>query len=98
MLEIVKTDVFDKWLSGLRDRRARAKILIRIDRLALGNSGDIKPIGRGLSEMRVDEGPGYRVYLLKRGDTLVVLLAGGNKATQDRDIKHAFMLASQWTI
>jgi putative addiction module killer protein len=96
MVEIVKTDVFDKWLTALRDRKARARILVRISRLALGNPGDVKPVGHGLSEMRIDEGPGYRVYFLQRGTTLIVLLAGGDKATQDRDIRQAIMLASHW--
>jgi putative addiction module killer protein len=77
----------------LRDRSARARILVRIDRLALGNPGDVMPIGEGVSELRIDYGPGYRVYYVQRGTVLVVLLAGGNKRSQDRDIRTALELA-----
>ena len=86
MAEIRQTDIFAMWLSGLRDARARARIAMRIDRLADGNPGDVRPVGEGVSEMRIDYGPGYRVYFVRRGETLYVLLCGGDKATQARDI------------
>lgn len=93
MIEVRQTEVFARWLVSLRDRQARARIQARIDRLGLGNPGDVKPVGEGVSEMRIDYGPGYRVYFIRRGDRLVVLLAGGDKHTQPRDIKTALMLA-----
>lgn len=95
VVEIRKTSLFDAWLSNLRDRQARARIGIRIDRLALGNRGDVKPVGGGVSELRIDYGPGYRVYFVKRGTALVVLLVGGDKRTQDRDIKTALEMAQK---
>ena len=93
MIEIRKTEIFAKWLDGLRDVRARARILVRIERLAAGNPGDIKPVGEGVSELRIDYGPGYRVYYKKQGQKVVVLLAGGDKNTQAKDIKTALRLA-----
>jgi len=93
MVEIRKTEAFAKWIDGLRDIRARARVLARIERLAGGHAGDVKPIGEGVSEMRIDYGPGYRVYFKKRGDALVILLAGGDKRTQSRDINTALRLA-----
>ena len=93
MIEIRKTDLFYSWLCSLRDRKARARIGVRIDRLAFGNHGDVKPVGGGVSEMRIDYGPGYRVYFVRQGTALVVLLAGGDKRTQDRDIKTALELS-----
>jgi len=93
MIEIRKTDTFAKWIDGLRDIRARARILVRIERLSLGNPGDVKPVGEGVSEMRITYGPGYRVYFKKIGQTVVVLLAGGDKRTQAKDIKSALRLA-----
>ena len=93
MIEIRKTDVFAEWVDSLRDIRARARILVRIERLAAGNPGDVKPIAEGVSELRIDYGPGYRVYFIKRGQELVILLAGGDKSTQDKDIKIALRLA-----
>ncbi|MGY6258828.1 type II toxin-antitoxin system RelE/ParE family toxin [Paraburkholderia caledonica] len=96
MIELIKTDVFDRWLTELRDIRARARIEARIRRLGLGNPGDVKPVGEGISEMRIDYGPGYRVYYLKRGPIVVVLLCGGNKSSQDRDIVMAKAIAAQW--
>ncbi|MBI2298865.1 MAG: type II toxin-antitoxin system RelE/ParE family toxin [Armatimonadetes bacterium] len=93
MVEIRRTAVFDHWLRGLRDREARARINARIRRLALGNPGDAKPLGEGVSELRVDHGPGYRVYFVQRGPTVVVLLAGGDKRTQEQDIATALSLA-----
>ena len=88
-----KTEVFARWLDGLCDSRARARVLARIERLVMGNPGDVRPVGEGVSEMRIDYGPGYRVYFTKRGRELVVLLAGGEKGTQARDVKAALRLA-----
>lgn len=82
MVEIRKTDLFAKWLDDLRDIQAKARVLVRIERLASGNAGDVKPVGEGISEMRIDYGPGYRVYYTKRGSELVILLAGGDKSSQ----------------
>ena len=93
MIEIRKTDIFAKWIDGLRDIRARARIHVRIERLSLGNPGDVKPVGEGVSEMRIDYAPGYRVYFKKIGQTVVVLLAGGDKRTQAKNIKSALRLA-----
>lgn len=93
MIEIRKTDAYVQWLDGLRDIHARARILVRIERLAAGNPGDVKPIGEGISEMRIDYGPGYRVYYKKHGREVVILLAGGDKGTQASDIKTALRLA-----
>lgn len=88
-----KTDIFVQWLDELRDIRARARIQARIERLAAGNPGDVKPVGDGVSELRIDYGPGYRVYFTRRGNEVVILLAGGDKSTQDTDIKIAQGLA-----
>lgn len=96
MIEIRRTENFDRWLRKLRDPNAKARIQIRIDRLARGLFGDVKDIGQGLSELRVDYGPGYRVYLMRRGDVLMILLCGGDKRTQDNDIKLAKMMAAEW--
>jgi putative addiction module killer protein/probable addiction module antidote protein len=93
MIEIRKTEVFAKWLDGLTDIRARARILVRIERLAAGNPGDVKAVAEGVSELRIDYGPGYRVYYKKHGRKVVILLAGGDKSTQARDIKTALRLA-----
>ena len=93
MVEIRKTELFTKWIDGLEDIRARARILVRIERLAAGNPGDAKPVGEGVSELRIDYGPGYRVYYTQRGRSAVILLAGGEKRTQDKDIKSALRLA-----
>ncbi|MFO1431198.1 MAG: type II toxin-antitoxin system RelE/ParE family toxin [Candidatus Competibacteraceae bacterium] len=93
MIEIRKTEVFAQWLDGLRDIHARARIQARIERLAAGNAGDVKPIGEGVSELRIDYGPGYRVYFKQHGRELVILLAGGDKSTQASDIKLALRLA-----
>ena len=93
MIEIRQTKVFAAWLRGLRDRKARARIQVRIDRLQLGLAGDVRSVGEGVSELRIDYGPGYRVYFVHRGRELVILLAGGDKRTQDRDIKQAIQLA-----
>ena len=93
MFEIRQTDEFEDWFAGLRDQRARARIDARIRRLSLGNPGDSHPVGEGLSEMRIDYGPGYRVYFVMRGGTVAVLLAGGHKGSQRRDIERALTLA-----
>ncbi len=93
MPEIRKTEVYAKWLDGLRDVHARARILVRVERLAAGNPGDVKPVGEGVSELRIDYGPGYRVYYKKQGQDVVVLLAGGDKRTQASNIKTALRLA-----
>jgi putative addiction module killer protein len=93
MIEVRETDEFSKWLRKLNDRQARARIHIRIDRLRLGLPGDVKPVGNGVSELRIDYGPGYRVYFTQRGDTLVFLLIGGDKRTQKKDIETAIDLA-----
>ena len=93
MIEIRKTDVYAKWLDSLNDINARMRILVRIERLAAGNPGDVKPVGEGVSELRISYGPGYRVYFKKTGRTLIILLAGGDKSTQSKDIKTALRLA-----
>ena len=93
MVEIRKTDVFVKWLDGLRDIQARSRVLVRIERLAAGNPGDVKPVGEGVSELRIDYVPGYRVYFVRQGQTIIVLLAGGDKRTQATDIRTALRLA-----
>ena len=93
MIEIRKTEVFAKWLDGLHDIRARARILVRIERLAAANPGDVKAVGGGISEMRIDYGPGYRVYYKKYGEKVVILLACGDKRSQAKDIKIAQRLA-----
>ena len=93
MIEIRKTEHFAQWLDDLQDIRGRARILARIERLAAGNPGDFKVIGNGVSELRIDFGPGYRVYYTQQGRFVVILLAGGDKSTQARDIKTALRLA-----
>ena len=93
MLEIRKTELFANWLDSLRDVRARARVQVRIERLATGNPGDVQPVGEGVSELRIDYGPGYRVYFKKIGSEVLILLAGGDKRTQDADIKTALRLA-----
>ena len=94
MLTLSRTDEFSDWLRGLRDERAKARIGIRLDRLALGSPGDVKPVGNGINEMRIDYGPGYRVYFIRRGAEIIALLCGGDKDSQDRDIEQAKFLAS----
>jgi putative addiction module killer protein len=95
MFELRRTVDFDKWLKGLRDTRAKAKILVRIERLAHGNPGDVAPVGDGISELRVHFGPGYRVYFRQVGTRIVVLLCGGDKDTQTTDILRAKALAKE---
>ncbi|HNY26761.1 MAG TPA: type II toxin-antitoxin system RelE/ParE family toxin [Candidatus Sumerlaeota bacterium] len=93
MVEIRQTDTYSKWFERVRDRETRIRIILRIRRLSLGNPGDARPVGEGVSELRLDYGPGYRIYFVQRGETLIVLLAGGNKRTQVRDIRKALELA-----
>jgi putative addiction module killer protein len=93
VVEIRQTLVFAAWLERLKDRNARARIQVRLDRLALGLAGDVKPVGSGVSELRVDYGPGYRVYFKQQGRELVMLLIGGDKRTQSRDIERAVAMA-----
>ena len=93
MFEVRKTEGYAKWLDSLRDARARARVLVRIERLAAGNPGDVRPVGEGVSELRIDYGPGYRVYYKKQGRRIVVLLTGGDKRTQSDDVKTALRLA-----
>jgi putative addiction module killer protein len=93
MIEIRETEIYSQWFKSLRNRQAKARIDIRIRRLSMGNPGDVKPVGQGVSELRIDYGPGYRVYFIQRGETLIILLAGGDKRTQERDIKTALDLA-----
>jgi putative addiction module killer protein len=95
MIEVRQTDLFATWLRKLRDEQARARILIRIRRLSLGNVGDVKPVGKGVSELRIDYGPGYRVYFRQSGNVFVLLLIGGTKKTQDADIAKAKQLAKE---
>jgi putative addiction module killer protein len=93
VIEIRETREFSQWLSKLKDKSAKGSILARIQRLAYGLAGDVKPVGQGVSEMRIHSGPGYRVYFCQRGQSLIVLLAGGDKATQNRDVETAQRLA-----
>ena len=94
MVEVRQTAEFSGWLSDLKDQRAKGKIVARIDRLALGNPGDVASVGEGVSELRIHYGPGYRVYFVQRGRVLIVLLCGGDKTTQEQDIKKAKSLAA----
>jgi putative addiction module killer protein len=96
MVEVVRTEDFDQWLTKLKDKAGRLRILKRIDRLVNGNPGDVKLVGSGVSELRLDVGPGYRVYYLRDGDVLILLLCGGEKSTQQNDIDKAHRLAEQW--
>ncbi|MBI2718163.1 MAG: type II toxin-antitoxin system RelE/ParE family toxin [Rhizobiales bacterium] len=96
MLEIRQTELFSAWLAKLRDQEAKAKIVSRIRRLALGNAGDVAPVGGGVSELRIHHGPGYRVYFMQRGTKLVILLCGGDRSSQSRDVGRAQTLAASW--
>jgi len=96
MFEVVRSATFDRWLHKLTDRRAAARVLIRIERLAAGNPGDVRPVGQGISELRINYGPGYRVYYVREGDRLVLLLTGGDKSSQDVDIRTARDIARAW--
>ena len=93
MIEIRETKVYADWFRNLRDRRAKARIDTRIRRLSLGNPGDVKPVGAGVSELRINYGPGYRIYFIQRGSDVIVLLGGGDKRTQQQDIQQAIKLA-----
>jgi putative addiction module killer protein len=95
VLEIRQTDLYRSWFKALRDRTAKAQVDIRIRRLSIGNPGDVRPVGEGVSELRVNFGPGYRIYFIRRGDAYVVLLAGGDKSSQMRDILRAKELARE---
>jgi putative addiction module killer protein len=97
MLTLRQTPQFQKWREGLKDNRARALIASRLDRLAFGHAGDVRPVGQGISELRIHYGPGYRVYFQRRGDAIIILLCGGDKDTQPRDIETARQLAGQWS-
>ena len=94
MVEVRQTERSVRWLEGLRDLRDRAKVLARIERLIGGNPGDVRPVGSGVSELRINYGPGYRVYYVQRGTTLIILLAGGDKSSQVKDIDVALLLAA----
>lgn len=96
MLQVLTSSTFDAWLGNLRDEKGRGRILARIGRVAAGNFGDIKPIGEGLSEMRIDVGPGYRIYFMQKGQAMVILLCGGDKSSQKTDIKEAKRIAAQF--
>ncbi|HEY9564258.1 MAG TPA: type II toxin-antitoxin system RelE/ParE family toxin [Nocardioides sp.] len=95
-IRIARSETFDRWMRNLKDRRGAARIQVRLDRLANGNPGDAKPVGHGISELRMDVGPGYRVYYQQRGDVLIVLLCGGDKSTQTKDIEQAHEIAKDW--
>ena len=95
MLKVLETTVYGEWIAGLKDLRARARIAVRIDRLANGNPGDAKSVGDGVAELRIDYGPGYRVYFTRKGQLVVLLLCGGDKSSQDRDIAAAKALAKE---
>ena len=96
MVELIRSATFDRWLTGLQDRREVARIAARLDRLAGGNPGDVQPVGNGVSELRIHYGPGYRVYFLQWGPVLIVLLCGGHKSSQEKDITQAKALAAEW--
>lgn len=96
MLEVRQSETFASWLEDLRDRAAVQRIQARIRRASLGNLGDVKPVGDGVSEMRIDYGPGYRMYFIQDGPVVIVLLAGGDKRTQDADIRRAAKIAKDW--
>ncbi|MYA95064.1 MAG: type II toxin-antitoxin system RelE/ParE family toxin [Nitrospinae bacterium] len=95
MIEVRQTDQYARWFEKLRDKRAKARINTRIRRLSLGNPGDVRAVGHGVSELRIDYGPGYRIYFVQQGQSVVILLAGGDKSTQARDILRARNLAQE---
>lgn len=97
MIEIKQTETFWKWRLQLKDQRVRGLIASRLDRLGFGHAGDAEPVGQGVSELRIHYGPGYRIYFQKRGNTIIVLLCGGDKSTQTKDIKTAKRLATEWS-
>jgi putative addiction module killer protein len=96
VVEVLRSATFDRWLRKLKDRHAVARILVRIDRLVLGNPGDVRSVGGGVSELKIDHGPGYRVYFAQKGQTVVLLLCGGDKSTQSDDISSAQRIATEW--
>ncbi|EAT5390159.1 type II toxin-antitoxin system RelE/ParE family toxin [Salmonella enterica] len=96
MKEIIRSETFSDWLLSLKDSRAKARVLARIDRMKAGNFGDSEPIGDGLNEARIHYGPGYRVYFMQQGNVVVVLLCGGDKSSQSKDIKQAKQIAKAW--
>ena len=95
MIEVRKTKIFTKWFDGLKDRRARARIQVRIDRMEMGSFGDVSPVGEGVSEMRIFYGPGYRVYFIQQGKDVIILLSGGDKKSQSKDIIQAKEIAKE---
>jgi putative addiction module killer protein len=95
-IDVVQTTIYARWFASLRDQRARDRVLVRIRRLSLGNFGDARSVGGGVSELRIDYGPGYRIYFTRRGATLVLLLTAGDKSRQWADIARARELAAQW--
>lgn len=97
MLQVLKSAEFDGWLRKLKDPETKARILVRITRLSQGNAGDVKSVGHGILEMRMDFGPGYRIYFTRRGDQIALLLCGGDKKTQVADIARAKEIAAQWS-
>ncbi len=96
MLDIIQSETFQRWLASLKDRKAAARIQARLDRAANGNLGDVKPVREGISEIRIDHGPGYRLYFIRQGSSLIVLLVGGDKCAQDADIARALKIAQEW--
>jgi putative addiction module killer protein len=98
MIELLQTETFRRWRTRIKDQRLRALIASRLDRLAFGHAGDVKPVGEGISELRIDYGPGYRVYYQRRGSVLIVLLCGGDKSTQQKDIRTAKRLVKEWRL
>ena len=96
MIEVRLTPVFSDWLARLRDRSARSRVLARLRRVELGNPGDVKPVGEGVSELRIDHGPGYRLYYIQRGQVVVIMLCGGDKSTQAADIAKAKTMAKEF--
>ena len=95
MIEVRETEPYAAWFASLRDERARSRVQLRVRRLSLGNPGDVAPVGEGVSEMRIHYGPGYRVYFVQRGDTVAILLGGGDKASQEKDIRKAIEMARE---
>jgi putative addiction module killer protein len=96
MFEIIQSETFRRWHTGLKDRQAVLRINARLERVSDGNFGDVKPVREGISELRIDHGPGYRLYFMRRGPLVIVLLAGGDKRTQEADIDRAIALSKEW--
>jgi putative addiction module killer protein len=97
LIELKQTEVFERWESKLKDKRLRLTIATRLNRLVYGNAGDVKPVGDGISELRIDYGPGYRIYFHRRGNRIIILLCGGDKKSQPKDIAAAKLLAKEWS-